>query len=153
MDNVRWTIDNDILFPEIVGLLKEGHTVTLQAKGGSMFPFIVEGRDKVVLQKANRYRKSDIVLACLPEKGYVLHRIYRLSAGTIHLMGDGNLYATECCQWNNIQGKVIQIIRNGKTVDCDAARERWRARLWQWLLPLRRIILGIYKRYANKGMH
>ena len=133
--------------------MKEGHTVTLRTKGSSMLPFIVGGRDTGVLQQAVSWQEGDIVLAYLPEGRYVLHRIYRLSKEDVILMGDGNLQATECCKQSDIVGKAVQIIRDGRIVDCHAAGERWRARLWRWLLPLRRIILGIFKRYANKRMY
>ena len=133
--------------------MKEGHTVTLRTKGYSMLPFIVGGRDKVVLQQAVSWQEGDIVLAYLPEGRYVLHRIYRLSKEDVILMGDGNLQATECCKQSDIVGKAVQIIRDGRIVDCHAAGERWRARLWRWLLPLRIIILGIFKLYANKRMY
>lgn len=133
--------------------MKEGHAVTLRTKGYSMLPFIVGGRDKVVLQQAVSWQEGDIVLAHLPEGRYVLHRIYRLSEEDVILMGDGNLQATECCKQSDIVGKAVQIIRDGRVVDCHAAGERWRARLWRWLLPLRRYIVWIYRRYANKRMY
>ena len=59
---------NEILFPEVAALLEEGHTVTLKAKGTSMMPFIVGGRDSVVLQKADRVAVGDIVLARLDDR-------------------------------------------------------------------------------------
>ena len=117
-----------------------------------MFPFIVGGRDKVMLQQAVSWQKGDIVLVHLPEGRYVLHRIYYLSKEEVILMGDGNLQATERCKRSDIVGKVIQIIRNGHVVDCHAVGERWRARLWRWLLPLRRYMIWIYRQYANKRM-
>ena len=138
-------LPNHLLFSEIEKLLEEGHTVTLRTKGSSMFPFIVGGRDSVVLQKAEKLQKGDIVLAQLPGKDYVLHRIYRLRDEEVLLMGDGNLCATERCMRKDVRGKVTAIIRNGKTIDCKAEDERWRARWWQWLLPLRRILIKISK--------
>lgn len=153
MNPEKIILPNNLFFEDVTRLLVSGEKVTIPVKGNSMEPFLVGGRDQVVLQKSSLLKVGDIVLVCLPEKGYVLHRIYRLSAGMVILMGDGNLCATECCRPKDIQGKVIQIIRNGRVVDCQTVSERWRVRLWQWLLPWRRIILGIYKRYANKGMY
>lgn len=138
-------LPNHLLFSEIEKLLEEGHTVTLRTKGSSMFPFIVGGRDSVVLQKAEKLQKGDIVLARLPGKDYVLHRIYRLRNEEVLLMGDGNLCATEHCMRKDVRGKVTAIIRNGKTIDCEAEGERRRARWWQRLLPLRRILIKIGK--------
>jgi hypothetical protein len=38
-------IPNNVLFDDVVSMLSKGHTVTLRAKGNSMFPFIIGGRD------------------------------------------------------------------------------------------------------------
>lgn len=51
-------IPNNVLFDDVVSMLSKGHTVTLRAKGNSMFPFIIGGRDCVVLQKAVAYRRG-----------------------------------------------------------------------------------------------
>ena len=72
------TLPNDMLLADVVSLLSSGHTVTLRAKGDSMFPFIVGGRDCVVLQRSRSVRVDDIVLARLPGRGYVLHRYQEL---------------------------------------------------------------------------
>jgi len=44
-------VPNEELLPEIARMLAGGETVTLKAKGNSMLPFIVGGRDNIVLQK------------------------------------------------------------------------------------------------------
>ena len=71
-------LPNHLLFADVVALLSEGYTVTLRAKGSSMFPFIVGGRDSVALRKRKHVCKGDIVLARIPEKTYVLHRVCRV---------------------------------------------------------------------------
>ena len=85
------SIPNNILFDDVVSMLSKGHTVTLRAKGNSMFPFTVGGRDCVVLQKVVCIQEGDIVLAHLEGKRYVLHRIYYMNKDEIVLMGDGNV--------------------------------------------------------------
>ena len=96
-------LNNDQFFTEVARMLAGGNSVTLRAKGNSMYPFIVDGRDSVILQT---YRKTaavgDIVLAHLPEKGFVLHRIYKNDGNEFVLMGDGNLHTTERCSKNDI---------------------------------------------------
>ena len=139
---------NEILFPEVAALLEEGHTVTLKAKGTSMMPFIVGGRDSVVLQKADRVAVGDIVLARLDDGRHVLHRVTGLAEGgkVVNLMGDGSIRCRETCRRSDLLGKAVQIVRTGRTVDCSAAGERRRARLWQALLPLRRYVLWIFRK-------
>ena len=128
---------------EVTKQLEEGHCVSLRAKGNSMYPFIVSGRDSVVLHKQRQFCTGDIVLARIQEKGYVLHRIYRMSGDTVVLMGDGNLCATEQCRKEDISGTVLKIMRNGRIVNPASANERFKARLWRILLPLRRYMLAV----------
>ncbi|MDO4180372.1 MAG: S24/S26 family peptidase [Bacteroidales bacterium] len=139
-------LPNEILLSEVKELLSEGHTVTLRAKGNSMFPFIRGGRDSVVLQKAGRVQTGDIVLACLSGKRYVLHRIRSLNHEQVVLMGDGNVRGMETCRPEDIAGKVLQIIRSGRYIDCSSPAERRKVRIWQCLFPLRRYILAVYRR-------
>lgn len=107
----RVLLDNVQYFSEVARLLAEGHSVTIPAKGRSMLPFIIGGRDSLVLVAAGSLCVGDIVLARLPERGYVLHRVYRLSGDSLTLMGDGNLRAVERCRAGDVVGKAVAILR------------------------------------------
>lgn len=109
----KMTLPNDMLLADVVSLLSSGHTVTLRAKGDSMFPFIVGGRDCVVLQRSRSVRVDDIVLARLPGRGYVLHRVYGTAADTFVLMGDGNVCGTELCRAEDVCGTVLKSYATG----------------------------------------
>lgn len=140
------TLPNDVLLPEVARLLSEGHTVTLQAKGRSMFPFITGGRDSVILRKTTYLQTGDIVLAYVKDRGYILHRIFKISKQEVILMGDGNVNITEQCKREDIAGKVLEIIRNTHHIDCSSRNELCKIWIWRVLLPVRRYILGIYYR-------
>lgn len=148
MDPKHLSLPGETLFPEIASWLAEGHSVTLQAKGNSMLPFIAGGRDRIVLEKAGSIRKGDIVLAHLPEGGWVLHRVYGRKGGTVTLMGDGNVTATETCREQDIHGRVSAILHaSGRRRVCSAPAERLRWHIWAGLLPLRRGLLFLRKMY------
>lgn len=136
-------LNNELFFIEVARLLSQGHLVTLRGKGNSMFPFIMDGRDSVVLQKTDDLRVGDIVLAQVPERGYVLHRIYRMQGEWLTLMGDGNLRVMEQCRRADVLGKTVRIVRNGRYVECSSCAERFKAGCWQMLLPVRRYLLFI----------
>lgn len=142
MPDRRETVANNTLFAEVVRLLGEGHTVTVTAKGSSMRPFVIGGRDRVVLTRADSVAPGDIVLARTTDGGYVLHRVYSMTPAVVELMGDGNLQAREICTKADICGKAVAIIRRGRRIDCDTPAERRKARLWMWLLPVRRYLLA-----------
>lgn len=137
------TIANDILLAEVGRLLAEGHKVELKTKGNSMLPFIVGDRDSVLLYRHESLELGDIVLAEIGPKHYVLHRIYAVSGNKLTLMGDGNIRGTEHCMSQHILGTVELILKaDGRKI------VPGKAFAWKRLLPLRRIILGIYRRIA-----
>lgn len=127
-------LNNDLFFIEVNRMLSKGCRVTMRPQGDSMIPFIKGGRDSIVLQKTKEVDTGYIVLAHIPEKGYVLHRIYRMQGERLTLMGDGNLHAREQCEKTEVSGKVIRILRNGRYVECDSFRERFKADCWRRLL-------------------
>lgn len=145
LQNEKITLPDALLLSEVASMLSEGHAVTLHAKGNSMFPFIVGGRDSVVLQRIKKLYRGDIVLACLSGGHYVLHRIHRMENEKITLLGDGNI-GTESCRPADVCGTVVKIIRNGRHVRCSSRGERCRVRMWRALLPLRRLILAVCRR-------
>lgn len=142
-------LPNTLLLGEIEEMLADGRTVMLKAKGGSMFPFIVGGRDSVLIRRPsgiNPLRTGQIVLAHLSDNRYVLHRIIRMDGIQMVLMGDGNLRETESCRFSDIVGIVTKIIRKGRYVDSDARLERYKAKVWGKSLPIRRYLLYLYRR-------
>lgn len=142
----RLLLDNGQLFSEVAQLLEQGYSVTLRGKGNSMFPFVADGRDSVVLQKAEHVGVGDIVLAQVAERGYVLHRVYKAEGERLTLMGDGNLRATERCRREDVLGKVVRILRNGRYVECSSFPERFKVECWRRLLPVRRYLLFVCRR-------
>lgn len=139
-------LSNERLLGEVSTLLSEGKSVTLRAKGNSMLPFIVGGRDSVILKKKDKYRIKDIVLAEISSSQYVLHRIVAINEDQVTLMGDGNLSVTEQCSETNIHGYVTVICKKKKKVNCNSKIELFKVILWKVLIPIRRYLLAIYKR-------
>ena len=138
--------DNNII-DEAVRLVKEGVSVTLPVNGNSMLPFIIGGKESVILQPPGLTAVGDVVLAWVENRRYVVHRIIRIDGENVTLMGDGNIAGTEHCPLSGIRAKATHVVD-------DRGRRRylytkWRMRaskLWWILRPFRRIILAIYKR-------
>lgn len=135
------TVANEILFAEVSSFLKEGNEVVISTKGSSMLPFIREGQDSVKLIKKEKAEKGDIVLAEIAPGKYILHRVYATDGDSITLMGDGNLRGTEHCRQEDIRGTVVEITDKEGNI-----RKLTKGRFWKALLPIRRILLGIYRR-------
>lgn len=135
-------LPNKVLLEEVAALVAQGKDVVFTPKGNSMLPFIRGDRDSVRLSACGEPEKGDIILA-RHDGRYVLHRVVSVGEKTLLLMGDGNLQGTERVLRSDILGKVTAILReNGRTVIPG------KGRLWRVLKPLRRYILGIYRRIA-----
>jgi len=136
-------LPNDILLASAKDFLDEGREVVLRAKGNSMLPYIRDGRDSVVLKKSDSCVVGDIVLVHLPGR-FIMHRIIKLEGERFTMMGDGNIRGTESFSREDILGKVIWIEKeNGRRV------APGKGRAWRALLPVRRYLLGIYRRIAK----
>ena len=137
--------DNEII-EEAIRLVREGVNVTLPVNGNSMLPFIIGGKESVILHRPLLIDVGDVVLAWVDGCRYVVHRIIRIDGDHITLMGDGNL-TTEHCTLNDIKARVTHVVSaDNKERDL---HNRWRmhaAKLWYWLRPVRRVLLAIYRR-------
>ncbi len=142
----RRIIANNILFAQAAEQVAAGRRVEVPTKGASMLPFIVGGKDSIVLSSPADIVVGDIVLAHINDKHYVAHRIIAIEEGRITLMGDGNVAGVEHCTHQQVVAKVESIIHHGRRINPSSPRSRRLSRLWQRLLPLRRYILGIWRR-------
>ena len=136
---------------EAIRLVEEGLSVTLPVNGRSMLPFIIGGRESVILAKPEQVAKGDIVLAWVDGCRYVVHRVISIEDGHVTLMGDGNIVGTEHCSLNDIKAHVTHV------VDADERPHNlytpWRrcaARLWYRLRPIRRYLLVLYRLVFNR---
>ncbi len=138
--------DREII-DEVLRLVDDGVSVTLPVTGRSMLPFIVGGRDSVILQKPISPKRGDVVLALVDGRRYVVHRIIRIDGDRVTLMGDGNLAGVERCDFNDIKALATHVVTgDGKRHYLYAPRRRFKARLWYWLRPVRRYLLAIYNK-------
>lgn len=138
------------IIEETAKLVADGISVTLPVRGRSMLPFIVGGRDSVILKKHGHLRTGDIVLARVDGCRYVLHRIILIDGDDIALMGDGNLAATEHCTASDVMALATHTVNeSGKVRYLYTRRRRYLSWLWSLLLPLRRYLLPGLCRWTN----
>jgi len=140
-------ITDERILEEAIRLVQEGVSVTLPVNGNSMLPFIIGGRESVILKRAGLVDEGDVVLAWVEGCRYVVHRIIRVDGKHITLMGDGNIVGTERCTVGDIKAIVTHVVdANGKIHDINNKWRRRAAKVWFWIRPIRRYILAIYRR-------
>ena len=147
METIQKVLPNSELLAEVIRLVNEGQRVTLPVKGYSMLPFIIGGQESVELVKPDRLAVGDVVLAWINGCRYVVHRIIRIDGDRVELMGDGNLTGNEYCYINEVPARAEYVVsRRGKRRYLYTPMRVAESRLWWRLKPLRRIILGVYRR-------
>ena len=127
---------------QVTHLLDEGKVVVLkQIYGNSMLPFIRGGVDSVRLRKPEGVKVGDIVLAVFGGRP-IVHRVIAINGTKVTLMGDGNLKGTEKGNLSEVLGVVDQIISpSGR------CRKPGNGRLWRRLLPVRKYLLKVYRKW------
>lgn len=127
---------------EVPRLLNEGKVVVLkQIYGNSMLPYIRGGVDSVRLRKPEGVKVGDIVLAVFGGRP-IVHRVIAINGTKVTLMGDGNLKGTEKGNLSEVLGIVDQIISpSGR------CRKPGNGRLWRRLLPVRKCLLKVYRKW------
>ena len=131
---------------EAIRQAREGVRVTFPVKGQSMLPFIIGGKESVILHRPGLIDVGDVVLAWVDGNRYVVHRIIKLDYDRVTLMGDGNL-TTEHCALGDIKARVTHVVDAKDRTHY--LYNRWRmlgAKVWYWLRPIRRYLLAIYRR-------
>ena len=141
------------IIKEAAKLVEDGVSVTFPVKGRSMLPFIIGGKESVILQKAGTLQTGDVVLAEVGNGRHVLHRIVKLEPDIdrVTLMGDGNIRGTESCSYGKVLARATYVVdEKGRKRPLESGQARFKARLWKMLLPLRRWILAILRRVIKK---
>ena len=143
-------ITDAVILDEAVRLVSDGVSVTLPVNGRSMLPFIIGGKESVILQKPEAVEVGDVVLAWVEDCRWVVHRIIGINGDRVVLMGDGNIVGVEHCTVSDVKARVTHVVDvKGKQHDL---YNRWRtlgAKVWWRLRPIRRYLLFIYRKYKS----
>ena len=136
-----------VIIEEAIRLVADGVSVTLPVDGRSMLPFIIGGRESVILQKPEMLKRGDVVLAWVEGNRYVVHRIIRIDGNHVTLMGDGNLAGVERCTLGDVKAKATHVVSaDEKRHDLYNGWRCMAVKVWWTLRPIRRYLLAIYRR-------
>lgn len=123
-------------------LLAQGRTVQFPTTGWSMYPFIVNGRDQVIVEPSgpDGPKRGDVVLYRRPDSILVLHRIWKRDKNGIYLVGDNQTEIEGPLDPSVIRGVMTALVRKGKVIPTTDFLYRFISGLWLLLRPVRRWI-------------
>jgi len=135
------------LFDSINIMLQEGYDAEFTVVGNSMWPFLSNERDRVIVRarENSSIKKGDIVLFCPEEGRYLLHRVTQLRDGMFQTAGDGNCFYDGFFPEECLNSIAISFRRKEKFVSCQNLLYRIYSKIWMFLFPIRRHLLRLLR--------
>ncbi len=135
------------MFPLIEKLLHKGIRVRITVTGTSMYPFLREGMDSVLLANTDfdKLRAGDIVLIQRDSGEYILHRIVHKWSHHIDIMGDAQQQEKERIYRHQVIAKALRIYRKNRRISCEAYYWRFLSLVWIRMIPYRHRIFRLYR--------
>lgn len=120
-------------------LLQNGAIIRIKPQGYSMYPLFIPGRDEALIQTVSieSLRRNDVVLYRRKQGILVLHRICRITSEGFFMTGDNQYEIEGPLQPEQIKGKLIAFIHNGKEISVTNPVYRFLSFLWLLMLPVR----------------
>lgn len=146
----QWISPSD-LFSAIQELLAEGRQAAFTVTGMSMWPFLCNGRDQVIIELCHpeEIHKGDVILLQTYYGNYLLHRVTKLKKDSFQTTGDGNCFRDGFFPFSCLRARVVQLVRKGKNIDCGLARWKLISFIWMLLFPIRRPLLRLLRKISQ----
>ena len=121
--------------PDLEALLQDGNIIRIRPQGYSMYPLFIPGRDEALIESvsADTVRKNDVVL----------YRICKITAEGFFMVGDNQSEIEGPLRADQIKGRLIAFVRNGKEISVKNPPYRFLSALWLFMLPLRPVCFRI----------
>ena len=151
MNEKNVVLSTDDFKLKVIPLIEEGLTVPLTVTGGSMNPYIVPGRDTVMISKPDfPLKKGDIAFFERLDGHIVMHRICKVKDGRYYFVGDAQTDIEGPIVKEQIFGKINKIIRKGRTEEKVCFTWFFFRHIWIRMIPLRPFCMKVYGKLKRK---
>ena len=139
-------VDVYAYMPILCDLIKQGKEVSLTITGNSMSPFMVHGRDEILIAPPDgNWKKGDMAFYQRVNGQYVMHRICRVNAaGDCYFIGDAQQMIEGPVKKSQIFGKITSVKRKGKWIGPGDFWWEFFEHVWINIIPLRPVCNKIY---------
>ncbi len=131
----------------ICEILKGGRSAVIPVSGGSMMPFLVGGRDFVMLSRIEeKIRRGDIVLYQRKSGQFVLHRVCKIKKKKLYYMvGDVQNVIEGPIMEEQMRAKVVKVMRNKTWISKTCFWWWFFGVIWIRIIPIRKYIWKGYR--------
>lgn len=145
MEKGKRIVDIDAYMPVLCDLLAQGKEVCLTITGNSMSPFIIHGRDEILIAPPDgNWNKGDMAFFRRAGGQYVMHRICRVTSEGYFFIGDGQISPEGPISSAQIFGKITSVRRKGKWIGPGDFRWEFFEHVWLNLIPFRPVCKRVY---------
>lgn len=142
-------MDAQSFLPALLEVVEQGQDVPLLISGSSMTPFLVHGRDTILISPIRRsLRRGDMVLYRRANGYYVMHRIWRVrqtnGAKVYYFVGDAQTEIEGPLQREQLLGHITAVCRKGTWLNPGSLWWEFFEHMWLWLRPVRPVIRKVY---------
>lgn len=132
-------------------LLDDGLTLKISPSGLSMYPFLVGGRDVVLLRSAEtkKLRRGDITLYSREDGLHVLHRIHHIKNNEYYMLGDAQTGIEGPIARKNIHAVAAAVVWRNTQIGCNDFILRLLTQTWLTIRPLRPVFIQSYKAFSK----
>jgi len=150
-ENARYSIND--LIPLIKECIDSGKKVNMRVTGMSMYPLLHNRKDMVVLEKAEKIKKYDIVLHKRSEGEYILHRIIKKKGDVLTIAGDFEIQKEYPVYTSQVLARVVGFTRKGVYHDVNEPFFKFYAFVWVAIFPLRMYAIRLLRflRRVSRG--
>lgn len=146
MKDNKKIVDIYTYMPVLQELLLEGKEVSVTVTGNSMSPFLIHGRDQILIAPPDgNWKKGDMAFFIRTNGQYVMHRICRVDEnGNCFFVGDAQQYIEGPVTPAQIFGKITSVQRKGKWIGPDDFWWRFFEKIWMNVIPMRSFFRTAY---------
>lgn len=146
MKSEKRIVDVYAYMPVLCELLAQGKEVSLTITGNSMSPFMVHGRDEILIAPPDgEWKKGDMGFFRRANGQYVMHRICRVdSSGACFFIGDAQQVVEGPVDPEKIFGKIVSVKRKGRWIGPGDFWWEFFEHVWINIISLRPLCRKIY---------
>ena len=154
MKDNRRIVDIYTYMPVVREILSQGKETSVTITGNSMSPFLIHGRDEILISPPEgNWKKGDMAFFVRDNGQYVMHRICKVDKnGDCFFVGDAQQLIEGPIKENQIFGKITKVKRKGKWIGPDDFWWRFFEKIWMNVIPMLsffRTAYGMMKRCAK----
>ncbi|MGN1030935.1 MAG: S24/S26 family peptidase [Butyricicoccaceae bacterium] len=149
------TVDNADYLGAVREIVQQGEQVSVTLSGNSMSPFLIHGRDRIVIAPITEpLRRGDMAIFQRRDGKYIMHRICRIRRGKqgqeqYYFVGDAQKVIEGPIQRDQIFGVIPQVFRKGRWIQKGDFWWDFFAEVWLRIIPARGIAIKGYRRYKQ----